>query len=378
MNIIKGIAGTLAFSAVLIAGCVWLYDNGESHLAEDNSIKVAAEETVSVPFTSLADDSALVTVPISVFGEEELHEFSTVKITFLGDCILASNTGDTREDAFVRYAQKLPPSYFFEKAVPFYEDSDLVIANSEFVLSDSSLSKVSKDDDRSFWFKSPSSYADILKEGRIDFVNIANNHTGDYGTQGYEDTKASLEAAGIEWGDLDHPVYIERNGVTFGIVCTKLFSKDVEPFLTPMIEKTMANSDIQILFFHGGEENEHVPEDWLTEICHQYADMGVDLIVGSHPHVLRPMEEYNGVDIIYSLGNFCYGGHRTPENRTVILTETFTFDVDGNYVSQEESFTPFYVYGSDHNNWQPAPVTDPVEYSRTMSFMYGGSELPIE
>ena len=83
------------------------------------------------------------------------------------------------------------------------------------------------------------------------------------------------------------------------------------------------------MYFHGGTEKEHVPDDWLVELCHKYADMGVDLIVGSHPHVLRPMEEYNGVDIIYSLGNFCYGGNRLP-----------------------------------------------VEISKTLAFMYGAAELP--
>lgn len=373
MNIFKGLAGFLAFSAVLTAGCMCLYDNGETEPAADNT--VSAEETV--PFTAMAEESALVTVPISNLSSERLPEYSTVTLTFLGDCILASNSGDARRDAFVQYAQKMPASYFFERAVPYYAESDLVIANSEFVLSDRDLFKTYKEG-TAFWFKSPSDYADILKEGRIDAVTIANNHTGDYGEKGYEDTKRSLEEAGIEWGDLDNPLYIKRNGVTFGIICTKLFSKDVEPFLTPVVEKVKENSDIQILYFHGGEENEHAPEEWLKDICHKYADMGVDLIVGSHPHVLRPMEEYNGVDIIYSLGNFCYGGNRTPENRTVILTETFIFDEDGNYISQEESFTPFYVFGTDHNNWQPSPVTDPVEISRTLAFMYGGSELPIE
>ena len=155
-----------------------------------------------------------------------------------------------------------------------------------------------------------------------------------------------------------------------------MFSPYYDQLITPVIEEVKENSDIQIMYFHGGTEKEHVPDDWLVELCHKYADMGVDLIVGSHPHVLRPMEEYNGVDIIYSLGNFCYGGNRLPENRTVILTETFTFDENGNYISQDEEFTPFYVYGGDHNYWQPVPISDPVEISKTLAFMYGAAELP--
>lgn len=375
MNILSKTAGLLAFSAVLATGVIYMRNSGRENEIQEEPVGVYAEETS--PFALYTEGSALVTLPITELGGEIPRETSRITFSFLGDCILASNAGDTREDSFVQYAKEQPASYFFEKAVPYYSESDFVIANSEFVLSDRSLSKVTGDG-REFWFKSPASYADILREGQIDIVTIANNHTSDYGDAGYADTKEALEAAGITWGDLDNPIYVKKNGVTFGIICTKLFSRDVEPFLDTVAEKVIENSDIQIMYFHGGEENVHVPEEWLTEACHKYADMGIDLIVGSHPHVLRPMEEYNGVDIIYSLGNFCYGANRTPENRTVILNETFVFDVDGEYIYQEENFIPFYVYGGGHNNWQPVPITDSGEISRTLSFMYGGCALPEE
>lgn len=373
MKILKALLCFIAFSAVLTCGCIWLYDDGSESAGVSG---VSAEEIIAQEeYMFEPSESALVTVPIAELETEKLPDYYTVSFTFLGDCILSSNAGDAREDSFMKYAEKMPPSYFFEKAVPYYSDSDFVLANSEFVLSDNNLAKTAKNG-RAFWFKSPASYTDILKAGDIDIVTLANNHTGDYGTKGYEDTKSALDSAGIKWSDIENPVYVKKNGITFGIICTKMFSKDYDPIITPVIEDVTENSDIQILFFHGGTENDHVPDQWLKEMCHKYADMGVDLIVGSHPHVLRPMEEYNGVDIIYSLGNFCYGGNRLPENKTVILTETFTFDEDGNYISQDEEFTPFYVYSGSHNNWQPAPVTDPREISRTLAFMYGGSPTP--
>lgn len=369
MKIIKAVFGLAAVSAALIFGCSKLYDSSDGASV---GAAISAEE--------LSDDNAVnteteaVTEP-SADKELSLSEGRSITFSFLGDCLLSTNAGDVRPDTFAKYAEKKSPSYFFEKAVPYYSSSDFVLANNEFVLTDRELRKTSKSG-TAFWFRSLSSYTNILKAGGIDIVTIANNHTGDYGDKGYQDTQAALDSAGIMWGDLKNPLYVEKDGVKFGIICTGLFNANYDPLVEPVIEEVKSNSDIQILFFHGGTENEHKPDDWLVTLCHKYADMGVDLIVGSHPHVLRPMEEYNGVDIIYSLGNFCYGGNRLPENRTVILTETFNFDENGNYISQDEEFTPFYVYGGGHNNWQPVPVTNPVEISRTLAFMYGASELP--
>ncbi|MBQ5332213.1 MAG: CapA family protein [Oscillospiraceae bacterium] len=369
MKLLKTAVCFAAVSAVMVYGCQKLYKDGEY---SDIAGADVAAETVPPQETF----TEVITEPVSD-KEVSLTAGKSVTFTFLGDCLLASNEGDTRPDSFKAYAEKKPASYFFEKALPVYKDSDFVVANNEFVLTDQKLSKTAKTG-TAFWFRSPSYCADILKSGGIDIVSIANNHTMDYGTKGYNDTAGALDSAGIMWGDIDHPVYVEKEGVKFGILCTNMFGANYEPIITPKIEELKETSDIQILFFHGGTEKEHIPEEWLTELCHKYADMGVDLIVGSHPHVLRSMENYNGVDIIYSLGNFCYGGSRLPENRTVILTETFNFDENGSYISQEESFTPFYVYGGEHNNWQPTPVTDPVEISKTLAFMYGAKDSPID
>ena len=366
MKIFKTVLCSAAVGAVLVYGCNLLYRPG-------GAADISAEEMLPEEQETIATEAA-VTEP-SADKQMSLTEEKTVSFSFLGDCILASNAGDIRKDRFDAYAEEMQPSYFFEKAVPYLEQSDFVAANCEFVMSDKNLARTSKNG-TAFWFKAPVSRTEILKNAGIDIVTLANNHTWDYGQHGYNDTTAALDAAGISWGDLDNPVYVEKDDIIFGIICTNLFNENYTPMVTPVIEEVKQNSDIQILLFHGGEEKSHVPEEWLVKICRQFADAGVDLIVGSHPHVLRPMEEYNGVDIIYSLGNFCYGGNRLPENRTVILTEEFRFDKNGNYIDSSETFTPFYVYGGSHNNWQPVPVSEPTEISKTLAFMYGASPLP--
>lgn len=360
---------TVSLSALAAGGVLFFERMAPSSGEGLNS--VYAETAISPSETA---ESSLVTLPITQLSHNE-PVYETISFTFLGDCILASNEGDARTDSFTEIADIAAPQYFFEKALPYYENSDFVVANSEFVISDDTLAKTEKEG-TAFWFKAPVSRTEILKAAGIDIVTIANNHTGDYGDKGYEDTKAALDEAGILWGDSSNVVYVKKNGITFSIICSKLFSTNFDPIITPLVEEAAEKSDIQILFFHGGTENEHAPEDWLTELCHKYADMGVDLIVGSHPHVLRPFEEYKDTDIIYSLGNFCYGGNRTPENRTVVFTESFVFDEDGNYLDKEENIIPFYVYSGSHNNWQPAPIIDSQDYSRTMAFMYGKIDMP--
>lgn len=107
-------------------------------------------------------------------------------------------------------------------------------------------------------------------------------------------------------------------------------------------------------------------------------DAGADLVIGNHPHVLQPMEMYNGVRIIYSLGNFCFGGSRSPENRTVMYN--LTLKVDRNTLeleSFEDSITPCYVYTGSTNNWQPAPITDETVKQKVIGFMNWKVNSPV-
>ena len=107
-------------------------------------------------------------------------------------------------------------------------------------------------------------------------------------------------------------------------------------------------------------------------------DAGADLVIGNHPHVLQPMEMYNGVRIIYSLGNFCFGGSRSPENRTVMYTLQLTINKDGNTVEEvTDNIIPCYVYTGSTNNWQPAPIADETEKQNVIDFMNWKRETPF-
>ncbi len=107
-------------------------------------------------------------------------------------------------------------------------------------------------------------------------------------------------------------------------------------------------------------------------------DNGADLVIGSHPHVIQRREKYNGADIVYSLGNFCFGGNTAPEpNKTIIYGYTLKLHKDGDkveLVDRVENMIPCYIYTGEYNNWQPAIVEDEDIKKEILDYMNGELE----
>ena len=101
------------------------------------------------------------------------------------------------------------------------------------------------------------------------------------------------------------------------------------------------------------------------------------MVIGNHPHVLQPREIYNGVEIIYSLGNFCYGGNKAPENRTIIYQMKLTVGEENEIISPQSNIIPCYVYTAERNNYQPTPIENQEEIEKVLSFINGEVSSPI-
>lgn len=302
----------------------------------------------------------------------------TIDMTFVGDCMLATYKGKYYEGSFSWYAANYPNTYFFEKVQDTFANDDFTIVNLENVLTDNNLSEVWKDHSPAYWYKAPTSNANILTASSIEAVSLANNHFGDYGTQGRTDTMAAVEAVGLPYGTNDQTIYLEKDGFTIAVICHGLWSERQASQIIPRIQEASEKSDYQIVFYHGGTERIHSPEQWKIRASRSLVDAGADLVIGNHPHVLQPMEMYNGVRIIYSLGNFCFGGSRSPENRTVMYTLQLTINKDGNTVGEvTDNIIPCYVYTGSTNNWQPAPITDETEKQNVIDFMNWKRETPF-
>ncbi|MGM9636540.1 MAG: CapA family protein [Eubacteriales bacterium] len=331
----------------------------------------APEETVT---TSVVTDPATTTFSSETqIPAEELS--GSLTLSFVGDCMLASYMGEIKNGNFADTALKQDPSYFLEKVREIFESDDFTVANLECVLTDSTEEPTVKDDETPFWFKGPTQNVEILLAGSVEAVSLANNHVGDYGESGKADTIAALDGVGIQWGDNENVLYLEKNGIRVAVICHGLWIPGQASTISRIVQKVSSQSDYQIVFFHGGEENVHEPEEWKVDACHQIADAGADLIIGNHPHVLQPMEEYNGVTILYSIGNFCYGGHWKPENRTMILRVTLEKDESG--VCAAVLPIPCYVYTGSLNNWQPAIIQDERDKQAVLDFLSGKIATPF-
>lgn len=301
----------------------------------------------------------------------------TVKLSFAGDMILACQQDNTTAGSFNEYANKYPSCYFLEKVKHIFEDDDFTIANLENVLTDRPLTEIYKDYSPAFWFKSKAANIDILSSASVEGVTLNNNHINDYSTEGVSDTIAAVTNSGIDYGTAEKIMYFEKNGFKIAVVCVGLWSTwSVTPALAKL-EEAKTQSDYQVMLFHGGTEKLHSPEDWKINAAHTFVDNGADLVVGGHPHVLQPREIYNGVEIVYSIGNFCYGGARRPENRTVIYQMELTVGENNQLKASRSNIIPCYVYTGSVNNYQPAVVEEANVKQKILDFMDGKCDSPV-
>ena len=230
------------------------------------------------------------------------------------------------------------------------------MANFEGTLTDSE-----EREDKQFAFKAPASYADILTAGSVEAVNTANNHSHDYGEQSFKDTLAALDADNIIHFGYDETAVTEVKGVKIGLVGIYELNDHLgrEEQLKENIQKVKKDgAELVIVIFHWGNEKEEVPDENQKTLGHMAIDLGADLVCGHHPHVLQGIEEYKGKNIVYSLGNFCFGGNAYPSDMdTMIFQQTFTIDQNGVKNDNVTNIIPCSISSdSDYNNYQPTPA----------------------
>ena len=349
--------------------------------ASDTDALVTEAPAVIVD-ASATDASATGTSDTDASTEEPEKINTEIEMSFVGDCMLASMKGKMDEGCFNWYADNYPTTYFFDKVRYIFEDDDFTVANCENVFTDRDIPERDKPWTPAFWFKSKAKNAKIFADNSIEAVTVANNHTLDYGEEGAEDTKKALDDAGVMWGENDEILYLEKDGFTVAVVCVSLCgtrggggSYDAALETVPYLKTAEENSDFQVMYFHGGVEGSYEVPAWEKDACHMFVDEGADLVIGSHPHYLQPREEYNGVEIVYSLGNFCFGGNNQPKNRTIIYQYTIKVE-DDRITAEESNMIPCYVYTGNVNNWQPAVIEDQDKIDRVLSFMDGERENP--
>ncbi len=229
-------------------------------------------------------------------------------------------TGDT-VPAGSDYGLPPDPTIFFAQLGPTLQRPDLMIGNLEGALTDRGASKCGGGSLDCFAFRSPPAYARLFQQAGFDLMSMANNHSMDFGPQGFADTQAALRAAGLQFtGQADQVTVVAVPGSRVAVVGLAPYPgfgpMDAPAAAAALVRKAAAAAPIVVVVFHGGGEGvafQHVPagdetdfgEDRgnVRQIAHIAVDNGADLVLGDGPHVLRGMEFYRGRPIAYSAGN---------------------------------------------------------------------------
>ena len=283
-------------------------------------------------------------------------ETVTITVSACGDCTLGIDDSFDYDTSFNASYDEHEPGWFLEKAGDWFGTDDLTIVNFEGVLSTGGERQ-----DKTYAFRGSPDYVNVLTEGSVEAANLANNHSFDYGEDAYEDTKRILADAGIVTFGYDRSAIMEIKGIKVGLTGTFALYDDweAEGRLTEQIEWCREQgAEFIISSFHWGYEGTYEQSELQEHLGHTAIDAGADLVIGHHPHRLQPHEIYKGRHILYSLGNFCFGGNRSPSDMDcAICTQTFTFE-DGVLTDSDDfEIIPFSISSAeDYNNYRPSPL----------------------
>jgi poly-gamma-glutamate capsule biosynthesis protein CapA/YwtB (metallophosphatase superfamily) len=194
-------------------------------------------------------------------------------------------------------------------------------------------------------FSSPEALAVAIKECGFDVLVTANNHSADRGKRGIVRTNRTLDSIGLlrtgtfsDTADYskNHPLLIERNGIslavlnyTYGINSPRYPKSTIVNVIDTTLMKMDLlyakhfKPDLVVVFLHWGEEYLSTPTISQQRLTKWLAENGVQLVIGSHPHVLQRMEwhvgESNNYAVAYSLGNFLSGQRTAPRDGGALL-----------------------------------------------------------
>ena len=277
-----------------------------------------------------------------------------IRLTFLGDCTLGGEE-KTRSNpyGFFRTVAQRGMSYPFQSLKEVTGTDDLTIANLEGILSDRKLIREKK----KFNFQGETAYTEILEKGSIEAVGLANNHSLDYGYEGYKDTIHALDRAGIGWFGRDEPaIWCSPSDIRIGFVGALFnLSGQRSSVLQRQVEELRnLGCACVILVMHAGTEYSEKPDAHQKQIVQKAYQCGCDLVVGHHPHVSQGFTFYKNMPVAYSLGNCVFGGAMYPKERDAIILQAVISFEEGEMRGIQLRFYPIAITGhSEHNDFSP-------------------------
>lgn len=310
----------------------------------------------------------------------KITKTTEITISFAGDCTFGDYVdaeGTTFNWQFENVDQDY--SFFFKNVAHIFKQDDLTLVNLETTLTNATEDRK----DRKFRFKGNPSYVNILTSSGIEAVNISNNHIHDYGKKGFNETIQTLTQAGIYFSGEDYSSIYETKGKKIGMLGYRGWTHYIKPSIKQDIAKLKAqNTDLIIVSFHWGTEKENYPNDLQKDLAKFSIDNGADIIIGHHPHTLQGIEIYKQKPIVYSLGNFSFGGHKNPSDRDTMIYQAivqFQKDENGNTTKKiKNNIIPALISSEkERNNYQPT-IANAKDKKRILKRLQEYSEALVE
>lgn len=318
-------------------------------------------ETASIPTTTAPVETT--TAPTT-----EPQQLSYT-LTFVGDCTLGSEPGKfASPHSFVGTVGE-NYDYPFANVLDYFENDDLTLINLEGVFADSGYAQ-----DKTFTFRGPTAYTQILTGSSVEAVTLANNHSYDFGKSGYDTTKEVLEKAGVSYAEENKTCLITtESGLVVGIYADA-FQFSTGEIAAHVENLKKAGAEVIVCAFHWGTEGSYRANSAQEKYAKSAIDAGADIVWGHHPHVLQKIEQYGDGVILYSLGNFSFGGNHFPRDYdSAVVQQEVIRNADGTVSLGELTLIPVSISSmSGQNNFQPTPYeAGSAEYDRVLSKLDG-------
>lgn len=315
---------------------------------------------------------------ISSNHEEKNVEYSFKQYT---TSLTLSAIGDLLIHSTVYNDAKTADGYDFKPMIKdvkhLLSETDLTVANQETIVGGTEIGLSTYPS-----FNSPFEVADAIQDAGVDIVTIANNHTLDRGERAIQSATSYFDSIGMVYTggyknseDRDKIRVLSKNGIDIAFLSYTYGTNGIpvpegKDYLVNLIdmdrikrdvEEAKKISDVVSVSMHWGNEYQLFPSDLQKSQAQELADMGVDLIIGHHPHVLQPMEWLKGKDgndtfVIYSLGNFLSGQQDNYKDIGGVLQIEIVKEVksekETNIILRNPNFTPTYVTNTNLKNFK--------------------------
>lgn len=306
-------------------------------------------------------------------GIVDIDGSTTLTITCTGDFTIGGDNYHNKGKSFYKELKAHEDDINFTMANvrDIFRNDDMTLVNFEGTLTETKYVP-DKKKENDFLFNIAPSYVNVLPDNSIEAVSLENNHIMDHGEDAYDETKQTLHDAGVVYSNSEEIGVFNVKGIQIAMLsylCIDRYNKPVGGYdnlfdkVAADIQVTKEVYPIVIVSFHWGRELDYTPTDNQIKMGRLAVDSGADLVIGHHSHRINPIEQYKGVYICYSLGNFCFSGNDKPSDMNSYLFQTrFKISKTGEISNTGFRIIPIRITSvKDRNNYTPTPITDDMK-----------------